>query len=108
MDGGITIRAPKLTFFCELEADELQALFADSSVIKNLLALEASVSLGILDLTSERAGVVHSLNEAGIPVIAWQLLPMEQGYWFNVSNAAQASTRSDPRLKVVSLSLVGM
>lgn len=93
MDGGITIRAPMLTFFCELEADALQALFADLSVIKDLVALEASVSLGILDLTSERAGVVHSLNEAGIPVIAWQLLPMEQGYWFNVSNAAQASAR---------------
>jgi len=82
-----------LTFFCELEADALQALFADSSVVKDLVALEASVSLGILDLTSERAGVVHSLNEAGIPVIAWQLLPMEQGYWFNASNAAQASAR---------------
>jgi hypothetical protein len=93
MDGGITIRSPTLTFFCELEADALQALFADSSVIKDLVALEASVSLGILDLTPERAGVVHSLNEAGIPVIAWQLLPMEQGYWFNVSNAAQASAR---------------
>ena len=93
MDGGITIRAPRLTFFCELEADSLQALFADSSVIKDLDALEANVSLGILDLTPERAAVVHSLNEAGIPVIAWQLLPMEQGYWFNVNNAAQASSR---------------
>ena len=93
MGGGITIRAPTLTFFCELEADALQALFADSSVIKDLVALEANVSLGILDLTPERAAVVHSLNEAGIPVIAWQLLPMKQGYWFNVSNAAQASDR---------------
>lgn len=93
MDGGITIRQPTLTFFCELEADALQALFADSSVLNDLVTLEASVSLGILDFTPERAMVVHRLNEAGIPVIAWLLLPMEQGYWFNVSNAAQASDR---------------
>lgn len=82
-----------MTFFCELEAGALRALFADSSVIKDLVALEASVSLGILDLTPERAAIVQSLNEAGVPVIAWQLLPMEQGYWFNVNNAAQASDR---------------
>jgi hypothetical protein len=62
---------PRLTFFCELEADALEALFADSSVIGNLATLEASVSLGILDLSPGRAAVVRRLNEAGIPVIAW-------------------------------------
>jgi len=93
MEGVRTIQAPMLTFFCELEADALQALFTDSSVVKDLVALEASVSLGILDLTPERAAVVRRLNEDGIPVIAWQLLPMDQGYWFNISNAPQAATR---------------
>jgi hypothetical protein len=82
---------PRLTFFCELEADALQALFADSSVMDDLVALKASVSLGILDLSPERAAVVHRLNEAGIPVIAWQLLSEEQGYWFNLGNAPQAA-----------------
>jgi hypothetical protein len=84
---------PRLTFFCELETDALEALFADSSVIGNLTALEASVSLGILDLSPGRAAVVRHLNEAGIPVIAWQLLPKEQGYWFNLGNASQAAAR---------------
>lgn len=84
---------PRLTFFCELEADALEALFADSFVIDNLAALEASVSLGILDLSPERAAVVRHLNEAGIPVIAWQLLPKVQGYWFNLGNAPQAVAR---------------
>ena len=79
---------PRLTFFCELEADALETLFADSSVIDNLVTLEASVSLGILDLSPGRAAVVRRLNEAGIPVIAWQLLPKEQGYWFNLGNAS--------------------
>jgi hypothetical protein len=84
---------PRLTFFCELEAGALQALFADPSVIDDLVALQASVSLGILDLSPERATVVRRLNEAGIPVIAWQLLPEEQGYWFNLANAPQAAAR---------------
>jgi len=82
-----------LTFFCELEADALQALFADQAVLDSLIKLQASVSLGILDLSAERAAVVRRLNEAGIPVIAWQLLPKEQGYWFNVGNAVQAARR---------------
>jgi len=84
---------PQLTFFCELEADALQALFANPSIIDDLTALKASVSLGILDLSPERAAVVRRLNEAGIPVIAWQLLPQEQGYWFNLGNAPQAAAR---------------
>jgi len=83
----------RLTFFCELEANALPALFADSSVIDDLAALGASVSLGILDLSPERAAVVRRLNKAGIPVIAWQLLPREQGYWFNLGNASQAAAR---------------
>ena len=41
---------PLLTFFCELEADELQALFSDPAVIDDLVTLEARVSLGLLAL----------------------------------------------------------
>jgi len=82
-----------LTFFCELEASELKSLFADASVIERLGALRARVSLGILDLAPDRASVVRKLNKARIPVVAWLLLPMEQGYWFNVNNALQATAR---------------
>lgn len=84
---------PKLTFFCELEATRLQELFADGAVIDGLRAVKGSVSLGILDLSPERAAVVRLLNENRIPVIAWQLLPKDQGYWFNVDNAPQAAAR---------------
>jgi hypothetical protein len=80
-----------LTFFCELGAGELKSLFADGSLIERLGVLGARVGLGILDLESDRASVVQALNEAGIPVVAWLLLPMEQGYWFNVNNAPQAT-----------------
>lgn len=82
---------PRLTFFCELEADELETLFANSTVLEDLMALDAAVSLGLIDLSEKRAAVVRRLNGAGIPVIAWQLLPKEQGYWFNIGNAAQAA-----------------
>jgi len=62
-------------------------------VIDSLGELGARVGLGIVDLTPDRASVVRKLNEAGVPVIAWLLLPMEQGYWFNVNNARQATDR---------------
>jgi len=55
--------------------------------------LDAAVSLGILDLSDDRADVVRRLNNAEIPVIAWLLLPEEEGYWFNIDNYEQAAAR---------------
>ncbi len=86
---------PNLTFFCELDSRALTDLFADPSVVETLTALSATVSLGLIDLSVERAQVVQKLNGAGVPVIAWQLLPQDQGYWYNMSNAAAASARYD-------------
>jgi hypothetical protein len=83
----------KLTFFCELKAEPLLALFDEFPVLDDLVALDASVSLGILDFSSERVEVVRRLNRAGVPVIAWLLLPEEQGYWFNVKNVDLARQR---------------
>lgn len=80
----------KLTFFCELHSDELVKLFSDPCLIEQLRALQATISLGIVDFSDERAYVVRQLNTKGIPVIAWQLLSMEQGYWYNMTNADQA------------------
>src|SRR5512133_1979337 len=84
---------PDLTFACELEAKSLQTLFANPQVIDFLQASHSAVSLGILDLSDLRAEVVKQLNEAGIPVIAWLLLPKDQGYWFNLDNHPQAAAR---------------
>jgi hypothetical protein len=80
---------PQLTFFCELEGNVLQALFALPDMVL-LGEMGASISLGILDTSPERAEVVRRLNDAGIPVIAWLLLPKEQGYWFNLQNCSEA------------------
>jgi hypothetical protein len=81
----------RLTFACELETDELQELFADRAVVDTLVELGAGVSLGLLDLSAERAALVRRLNDAGVLVTAWLLLPKEQGYWFNADNAPQAT-----------------
>jgi hypothetical protein len=80
---------PKLTFFCELDAQPLKALF-NKQMVRHLKAMKASLSMGIRDMDPERVEVVQRLNQAGIPVIAWLLLPKEEGYWFNLRNAAQA------------------
>lgn len=83
---------PRLTFFCELETLPLASLL-NERLIADLRDMQASLSLGILDLSPERAAVVSRLNQAGVPVIAWLLLPKEQGYWFNLYNAPQAAQR---------------
>ena len=84
---------PKLTFFCELAPEPLTKLFDDRFVIDDLKALDATLSLGILDLSEERAELVKRLNKAGVPVIAWLLLPEEDGYWFNIDNHDKAAAR---------------
>lgn len=84
---------PQLMFACELDADKLQALFADPAVIADLKDLNAGLSLALVDMSSGRAQVVRRLNEAGIPVVAWMALPREQGYYLNADNATAAAAR---------------
>ena len=83
----------QLTFFTELEKGPLTALFCEHGVVDQLVALKASVSMGILDFCDERAEVVRLLNARGVPVIAWQLLPKEKGYWYHLNNAPDAVDR---------------
>lgn len=84
---------PELTFFTELSPRDLAELFKGRFVIDDLQALDAALSLAIIDFSEERAAVVKRLNEAGIPVIAWLLLPEEEGYWLNAGNYEQAAAR---------------
>ena len=84
---------PKLTFFTELDSERLAELFSDSAMIKTLQSLDAAISLGILDHSDARAKVIRKLNKAKVPVIAWLLLPKDEGYWFNTGNYPQAVTR---------------
>ena len=85
---------PKITFFSELDKNQLGNVFTEQT-LSDLVEMKASISLGILDFSSERAELVKRLNQAGIPVIAWLLLPKSEGYWFNLGNAPQACDRYD-------------
>ena len=86
-------KLPELTFFTELESEKLTQLFANRFVIDDLQALKAGVSVGILDLSAERAEVIRKLNRYNITVIGWLLLPKDQGYWFNLENFPYAIAR---------------
>jgi len=89
------MRIPDLTFYCELEAEPLKKLFESRFVLDDLKSLNARLSLGILDLSDERAQVVKKLNKLGVNVIAWLLLPKDEGYWFNLDNYEKSSKRYD-------------
>jgi hypothetical protein len=81
---------PRLTFFVELESEPLDALFRAPDVIPLLVGRGCGVSLGLLDRSARRAEIVRELEGRGIPVTAWLLLPVEDGYWLTADNAERA------------------
>ena len=87
----MSIPPPHLTFFTELEEKHLVALFSDDRLIDQLVELKVHISMGILDFSPARAEIVRRLNAAGIPLVAWQLLPEEQGYWYSLDSASFAA-----------------
>jgi hypothetical protein len=88
---GLMLPPARLTFACELDRARLAGLFADPSVIDDLLALNARVALMCSDFSDERAGVVRRLNAAGVPVVGIPLLPLAEGYYFTADNADRAA-----------------
>ncbi len=68
-------------------------MFADPAVFAELKELQAGLAVPIDDLSPERAQLIHQLNDAGLPVSAWIVLPGEQGYYINASNAPQTARR---------------
>jgi hypothetical protein len=55
--------------------------------------MKVTLVVGLMDFSSERTRVIQMLNEAGIPLVAWLLLPQEEGYWFNMYNGDKALRR---------------
>lgn len=82
---------PTLTFFCELESEPLSELFVGSKLTNMLAQLDANISLGLLDLSAERAEVIKKLNRAKIPVTAWLLLDKDQGYWTSLDTIEETA-----------------
>lgn len=84
---------PRLTFFVELEAAALKALFDRPEVPRFLVEQGCALSMGLLDLAPERAAVVRTLEASGVSVTGWLLLDPEDGYWLNADNAERAVER---------------
>ena len=78
---------------CEHGIAQMQALFADPSVIPALKDLHAEVAVPVADFAPERAAIVHLLNEQGIPVIAWIELAKQDGIYMNADNVPKAAAR---------------
>jgi len=86
--------SPEIGFACcDKGVEEMQSLFADQNVIPSLNELHAEVAVAILDFAPERTAVVRRLNQAGIRVIAWIMLPKEEGYYLNADNSPAAMAR---------------
>ena len=90
---------PHLSFFCELRGKEFNELFADSALINELVEMQVSLRIGLHDFSSEITCTLQRLNQAGIPLFAWLLLPEEDGYWFNMYNGEKAGKRYDDFIK---------
>ncbi len=84
---------PHLTFFVELPAAELDALLARPEVIPFLAENGCAVSMGLVDLTPQRAACVRQLEAEGVPTTAWLLLDVAEGYWLNADNTDRARER---------------
>lgn len=71
----------------------LAELFETPGLFNELAAHQYGVSLAILDFSPQRTAAVRQLKAHGVPVVAWLLLPVEEGYWFNLRNYPQAVAR---------------
>src|SRR4051794_9070385 len=87
------VRAPRLSFACELDVERLTELFADDALIPTLKDLGARVLMMVSDLDPRRAEILQRLNRAGVPVVGIPLFPVEEGYYFTADNSAHAQNR---------------
>lgn len=96
--GAIRVRGPgtrpQIGFACcEHGMPEAQSLLGDAAVVADLRSLGASVAIPIQDLSPERAALVRRLNQEEVPVVAWIVLPPEQGYYLTADNEPEAAAR---------------
>jgi hypothetical protein len=81
---------PQLIFFVELEGPALHELLLTPGLCDHLVTQRHAVALALPRLDDGRAQAVRLLNAHDIPVVAWLLLPPEDGSAFNLQNYPQA------------------
>jgi len=84
---------PSLSFFCEVSGEKLLSYSRDSTLLRDLRRMDASLRIGVLDFSNDRAEALRRFHAAGIPLVAWLLLPEEKGYWFHATNGEAALDR---------------
>jgi len=95
---GIRVQAPgvppNLEFACcENDLEQMQDLLAQPRLVEQLKSLNATVAVPIQDFSPQRVDIVQLLNRQNIPVVAWIVLPREQGYYLTADNSPQAASR---------------
>ena len=93
---GSRVSSPHLVFACCETLSDMNMLpftLSNPQVTSDLQQLHAGVAVALSDLSADRAEIIRRLNEDGIPVTAWPLLPTRQGYYFNADNATEAEAR---------------
>lgn len=87
--------SPRVSFWTEVSPADALRLARNASLLSSLASSRAAVRVAVRDLSKERAELVTALNDAGVEVSAWLLMPRDEGYWFNALNAAKANERYD-------------
>lgn len=93
------MRPQRLSFFNEQDPPGLTALSSGRATLAHLVTLGARVTLGLRDLSVERALAVQRLSGAGVPIDAWLLLPKERGYFATYDNAEFVEARVEEVLR---------
>lgn len=85
---------PKLFFACcDQGTADMQAWISNPEIISQLQQMHASLAVSISDFSPERTQAVQQLNKDGIPVVAWLMLPADQGGYMNAQDAPEAAQR---------------
>src|SRR5262249_34541011 len=81
---------PRLFFFTELDGPALLDLLGQPGLVELLAAQRHGVALSVARLDEARAQAARLLNARHVPLVAWLVLPPEEGFAFNLQNYPQA------------------
>jgi hypothetical protein len=80
---------PQLFFFSEASGAELLQLIEQPQVLDILLSQNYGLVVSVAQLDHHLVQAIRTLNAQNIPLIAWLLLPPEQGFALNLQNYPQ-------------------
>jgi hypothetical protein len=81
---------PFLIFLTELEGAALHEFLLQEDVLADLEPLQYGLAVALMHFTDAQADAIRLLNAHNIYTVAWLLLPMSEGCWFNLQNYPQA------------------